>query len=331
MSAVAEASSIFFYGDNFTLSNVFGNFTVLGFFVSILGIYILIANTYRKPKPEELLTLTWTVFILLAIYSQNRYACYYSINVSILSALVGSFLLEKVKWNELNDLFKANVKSLADIPDFLKFVRIKQVNAIVVIFCLLVIPVFGSALQYAGGSNDPNEEWLEACLWLRSNTPDPGMDYNSINNAPYKGEITNKGELFNYPDAAYGVMSWWDMGHYIEVIGHRMPNANPLQAGIGGRAKGINDTNRPGAATFFIAQSEKEADEVLKAIDPRSNRMGARDIMSDANLVTDGFMSIPVWTFDTEGYFVTARTETGDYYLPSTRYFNSMVVKAADF
>ncbi len=67
---------------------------------------------------------------------------------------------------------------------------------------------------------------------------------------------------------AYGVMSWWDYGHYIETIGHRMPNANPFQAGIGGRRESINETNQPGATTFLTAQSEEEASSVLEAIDP---------------------------------------------------------------
>jgi len=318
---IAEVSPIFFESNNFTLSEVFKNFTVSGFFASMLGIFILIAKMYVKPKPEEVLTFIWTVFILLAIYSQNRFAYYFSVNVSILSAFAGGLLLEKVKWSELDTKFKTNVKSLADIPRFLKFVKAEQVHAFVVIFFLLIVPVFGSSLQYAGGSNDPTEEWLEACFWIRSNTPDIGMDYNVIYDPP------KKGELFNYPDTAYGVMSRWDMGHYIEVIGHRMPNSNPFQEGIGGRGASINDTNRPGAATFFIAQSENEANEVLKSMDPRPNRMGARYILTDADQATDGFMFIPEWTFDTEGYFFSNQTETGDYYLPSSRYFNSMVIR----
>ncbi len=59
----------------------------------------------------------------MQLFSQNRYAYYYSVNVSVLSAYVGGLLLEKVKWNELDKKFKANVKSYADIPSFLKFMR----------------------------------------------------------------------------------------------------------------------------------------------------------------------------------------------------------------
>ena len=42
------------------------------------------------------------------------------------------------------------------------------------------------------------------------------------------------GEMFQYPDSAYGVMSWWDYGHVITYFAHPIPHANPFQAGIGG-------------------------------------------------------------------------------------------------
>ena len=317
-STIAEASSIFFEGGVFTLSKVYGNFTAPGFLASLLGILILIANLFRKPKPEEVLVLVWSVLILFAIYGQNRFAYYYSVNVAVLSAYVGGLLLEKVKWNELDESFKANVKSVADIPSFFKFFRIEHVIAVLAILVVLIYPVYGSAMQYTHGSSDPNGEWLEACMWLQSNTPDPGMDYNAIYEAP------KNGELFQYPATAYGVMSWWDYGHYIEVIGHRMPNANPFQAGIGGRRGSINETNAPGAASFFTTQSEEEASAVIKAVDPRPDKMGARYIMSDARMATDIFMAMPEWTLDTKDYFKPVWTGSGNQYLPSTRYYDSM-------
>jgi len=162
---------------------------------------------------------------------------------------------------------------------------------------------------------------MEGTEWLHSNTPDPGMNYNAVYEAP------KNGEMFQYPDTAYGVMSWWDYGHYIETIGHRMPNANPFQAGIGGRSVSIDEENRPGAATFFTAPSEKEATAILKAIDPRPDKMGARYIMSDARMATEIFGAMPAWTLDTEGYYQAYWTGSQYQTIPSTRYFNSMEAK----
>ena len=320
-STIGEVTSIFYQGGVFTLTRAFGNFTITGFLASLLGMVILAINIFRKQKPQELLVLVWSFLILLAIYGQNRFAYYYSVNVSILSAYLGGLLLEKAKWNELDQKFKSNVKSPADIPKAFKFIKVEQVLAVLVIVVFLIYPAYGSAMLYTTGSNDPNEWWMEGTEWLHSNTPDPGMNYNAVYEAP------KNGEMFQYPDTAYGVMSWWDYGHYIETIGHRMPNANPFQAGIGGRSVSIDEENRPGAATFFTAPSEKEATAILKAIDPRPDKMGARYIMSDARMATEIFGAMPAWTLDTEGYYQAYWTGSQYQTIPSTRYFNSMEAK----
>jgi oligosaccharyl transferase (archaeosortase A-associated) len=317
-STIGEASSMFYYGGAFTFARAFGNFTTTGFLVSTLGLLILFAKIFRKPRPEEMVLFVWSILMLLAIYGQNRFAYYYSINVSVLSAFVGGILLEKVKWNDLDRNFKSTVKSPADIPKFFKFVRIEQIIAVLALVVVLIYPVYGTAIQYTGGQNDPSWEWVEASQWLGSHTPDPGMDYNAIYDAP------EDGKLFKYPDTAYGVMSWWDYGHWIEIFGHRMPNANPFQAGIGGRRGSINETNQPGASSFFTASSEEEATSVLEAVDPDPNKAGARYIMSDERMATEIFMAMAEWTLDTEGYFQSYWTGGQYQSLPSERYYNSM-------
>ena len=318
-ATIEEAGSMFYYKGSFTFERAFQNFTVSGFLVSTLGILILAAGLFRKSKPEKVLVLVWSIFMLLAIYGQIRFAYYYSINVSILSAYVGGLLLEAVKWNELDEKFKSTVKSSAHIKSFFRFVKIEQIIAVLALVIILIYPAYGSAMLYAkNAGGQPNEPWMEACIWLYSNTPDPGMDYNAIYEAP------KNGELFKYPDTAYGVMSWWDYGHYIETIGHRMPNANPFQAGIGGRRGSINEENQPGAATFFTAQSEEEASSVLEAIDPAPDKSGSRYIMSDEWMATKIFDAMPAWTLDTEGYYQPYWTGNGYQYLRSARYYNSM-------
>ncbi|KKG18660.1 oligosaccharyl transferase [Methanosarcina sp. 2.H.T.1A.6] len=317
-STIGEASSIFYYGGVFTLSRAFDNFTATGFLASVLGMLLLAVNLVRKPKPEEVLVLVWSLLMLLAIYGQNRFAYYYSVNVAVLSAFVGGLLLEKVKWSQLNEKFKSNVKSLADIPGFLKFVKIEQVIAVLIIVVVLILPVYGSAMEMTKGTGGPNGPWIEATTWLQSYTPDLGMDYNAIYEAP------EAGELFDYPDTAYGIMSWWDYGHWIETIGHRIPNANPFQAGIGGRRGSIDEENKPGSSTFFTAQSEEEATAVLEAVDPDPDKAGARYIISDVEMATGKFYAMTAWTLDSEGYYQSYWTGSGYQSLPSTRYFNSM-------
>ncbi|KKH50939.1 oligosaccharyl transferase, archaeosortase A system-associated [Methanosarcina sp. 1.H.A.2.2] len=317
-STIGEVSSIFYGSGVFTLSKVFGNFTASGFFASLLGILFLTAKLFRKPKPEGVLVLVWSFLILLTIYGQNRYAYYYSINVAVLSAYVGGLLLEKVKWKELDEKFSSDVKSPADFLNILKFIKIEQIVAVLAIAVILIYPVYGSAMEMTKGTGGPNGPWIEATTWLQSYTPDPGMDYNAIYEAP------EAGELFDYPDTVYGVMSWWDYGHWIETIGHRIPNANPFQAGIGGRRGSIDEENQPGSSTFFTAQSEEEATAVLEAVHPDPDKAGARYIISDVEMATGKFYAMTAWTLDSEGYYQSYWTGSGYQSLPSTRYFNSM-------
>ena len=88
-STIGEATSIFYQGDDFTLTKAYANFTPTAFLASLLGMFILAANMFKKSKPQEMLVLIWSIFMLFAIYGQNRFAYYYSINVSISECLSG--------------------------------------------------------------------------------------------------------------------------------------------------------------------------------------------------------------------------------------------------
>jgi len=130
---------------------------------------------------------------------------------------------------------------------------------------------------------------LKHSTGMRHNTPYPRLDYYG------NYQIPPAGERFQYPDSAYGVMSWWDYGHWIEVIGRRIPNANPFQQGIGGRRVDMTEENKPGASTFFTAPSEEAATAILKAIHPDPDKAAARYIVSDAVTSTQwkpGFTSL---------------------------------------
>jgi len=87
---------------------------------------------------------------------------------------------------------------------------------------------------------------------MRHNTPDPFQDpdfyYESYEKPPAE-------EGYDYPSSAYGVMSWWDYGHWITAMAHRLPHSNPHQAGA------------QSAAQFFTAQDESSANEILDQLD----------------------------------------------------------------
>jgi dolichyl-diphosphooligosaccharide--protein glycosyltransferase len=97
---------------------------------------------------------------------------------------------------------------------------------------------------------------------MQNNTPEPFSDPDFYY-AYY--ERPEPGETYDYPDSAYGVMSWWDYGHWITRIAHRIPIANPNQKGIGGPYRG----NTSGASTFMTAQDEATASAIMDELDSR--------------------------------------------------------------
>lgn len=317
-STIAEATSIFYPYEDFTYERVYDYFTAPAFWASILGIFGLIISLIRKPKSEKLLALIWGLLMLFAIYGQNRFAYYYSANIAVLAAYFGGLVLELVKWGQLEEGFRTSVKSMKDVPNFFKSVKIEQIFVVLAIFVILILPEYNAAIAQSAGTGGPSAPWIESLLWMNSSTPDPGMNYNAIYEEP------EEGETFHYPDTAYGVMSWWDYGHWIEAIGHRMPNANPFQAGVGGRRNSIDEENQPGASTFFTAPSEEDATAVLEAIDPDPGKIGARYVISDERMATEIFGAMAAWTLDTSGYNTAIFVGNEYTSIPTMRYYNSM-------
>ncbi|WP_292468782.1 oligosaccharyl transferase, archaeosortase A system-associated [Methanolobus sp.] len=308
---VAEASPLLLVGGQFSLQPLWYNFAALGY-ISFIALAILIYKAFtRKNTPENTFLIVWTLMIIWAMLQQNRFAYYYSVNAAILSAWVGISILNLAGWQNLIDSIKAKKFNVQNI-------KIMHIISAAFIVLILIYPSYGIAIQQVQGTGGPNGYWIESTQWLRYNTPDPGLDY-------YESyEIPAEGESYQYPETAYGVMSWWDYGHWIEVIGRRIPNANPFQQGIGGRTNSLEEENRPGASTFFTAPSEAEATEVLEAIHPDPEKAGARYIVSDVEMATGKFYAMSAWTLDTADYYIQVQTDSGYMTVPGPRYFNSM-------
>ncbi|MCQ1535193.1 oligosaccharyl transferase, archaeosortase A system-associated [Methanosarcina sp. KYL-1] len=313
---IAEAAP--FFGRGYTLYDYFA----YEGYVAFLALAFLVYEAFKKNCQEKNFLLIWTLMIFWAMLQQNRFAYYYSVNVSILSAYFGMMLADRAGFKALGIDFRAKVKSTGEVQDFIREkINTKQILSIpvlLIIILALVYPSYGIAMQYTQGTGGPGGPWIESLLWMRYNTPDPGLDFYENYEAPVDGE------LYPYPDTAYGVMSWWDYGHWIEVIGRRIPNANPFQQGIGGRRNSIDEDNQPGASTFFTAQSEEEATAVLEAVHPDPGEAGARYVISNGRMATEIFGSMAAWTLDTEGYWQQVWIGNGYQYVPSMRYYNSM-------
>ena len=309
-ATIAEVSSMLYdRSGNFNIgrnSMVYGNFGSC-FYISLLGILVLGYYVIRRWKPEDILMLVWTLVILLSIYGQNRFAYYYAVNVALLSAYFGTKLIGFTGFN-----YKEKVRKIEDIPQFLK----KNIWYIVLAIILVAVLVYPwgpapLALKQAKYTGGPGGQWYNSLEWMRGNTPDPAPDPAVFS---YYGPYVRppRGEPYPYPDTAYGVMSWWDYGFWIETIGHRIPNANPFQSGIGG-----GEEQRPGASTFFTAESEAEANGI-------ADTLGVKYVVSDVEMATGKFHAIAAWDCDTGGYGEWLLIGGRNEWVPTMRYFNSM-------
>jgi dolichyl-diphosphooligosaccharide--protein glycosyltransferase len=121
-------------------------------------------------------------------------------------------------------------------------------------------------------------------------------------------------------------MSWWDYGHWITEIAHRIPNANPHQRGA------------VDAATFLIARDEEAGKKIL-------DRLGSRYVVIDMAMAVPlqgsgedlgKFYAYALWTGDTlanyyEPYYRRnkGRLERALLYYPA--YYESMCARLFNF
>jgi dolichyl-diphosphooligosaccharide--protein glycosyltransferase len=75
-------------------------------------------------------------------------------------------------------------------------------------------------------------------------------------------------------------MASWDAGHWITFFAHRIPITNPFQDNLEGNT---------GAAAYFLAQNESQADTILEGL-------GGRYVIVDSNLAVDTFTNLVPWS-----------------------------------
>lgn len=258
------------------------------------GLAIMALYMYLEKSSPKIILLIWSFVTLMALMSQTRYAYYFAINVALLSSYILwkmpawiTRLLALLHWKEAPSPTEAKTraekkraKAKQEQSGFSYF-RPKYVSyaiSIVIIFFVSVYPnvIYGTYNDSGWSPKNsatlfltyhpygPNTDWHEALTWMKDNTPEPFGDpdfYYALYDAP------KAGERYAYPDSAYGVMSWWDYGHWITRIARRIPNANPFQSGIGGTSS--DGTIQPGASTFMTAQNESTASWIMDELDSR--------------------------------------------------------------
>ncbi len=320
------------YG-TFTLSMAWGNFTT-SFFIAFIALVMLVFVVVRERSADKSLFLVWSVVMLLAILGQRRFGYYYAVNAALLTGYFSWKMLDiaglaklLAKPKEVVEAVKKfkkkkkKVKETAKPKTFMRprgvWVRIIVVG--IVLFFLVFFPNIGGAEGMAKSQSDIHKNladgWYTSSLWLGDNTPGPFGDPDL-----YYEIYTPKNE-FEYPDTAYGVMSWWDYGYFIMQIAHRVPNSNPGQAGA------------VQAGQFFTAQNETSANML-------ADELGTKYVMIDSDMATGKFYAMAEFAgknvSDFQEYYGVPPAVTGGdpqalYLLYNPAYYRSTVVRLYNF
>ena len=300
----------------FTLEIAWVNFTT-SFFISFVSLAMLIYVVVKEKSADKTLFLVWSMIMLIAILGQRRFGYYYAINAALLTGYFSwkmldiaglSKLLAKPKQvAEAVKKFKKREKKIKEKGKPRTFMQprgvwIRVIVVGITIFFLIFFPSIGPTrpdgtprtiriTSAAGVKEIPvsgltlsfvkspflmgqmlEQGWYSSLLKLRDISPEP------FDNPDFYYEIYPQRADFEYPETAYGVMSWWDYGYFIMQIARRIPNANPMQAGAAR------------AGQFFTAQDEDSVNELIDRY-----KLGSKYVVIDHTMPTTKFYAMAEW------------------------------------
>ncbi|KLK88469.1 peptide transporter [Methanoculleus sediminis] len=311
------------------------------------GAAALIWQNLERVNPAHVFVLIWSGVILASTAAHVRYEYYLAANIALLSAVFAGAVIDAA-WKDVSRLLGRGSGSKASSdpattekqeepvrkgkkggknpdtrkakvppknqPDYLKVGAFAGVIAVTLLFAgtsLMGNLALANSAKYGG----MDSQWMEALEWMGENTPDPGVDYYAIYDR----------ETFVYPEEAYGVMSWWDYGHWITFLSKRIPNNNPFQHGVSGPN---------GSAPYFVSTSEETANRIL-------DNVGTRYVITDIQLDTSKFHAPVTWADPDVGqepfqpYFLVPVSAGSTNYQPmpfnTQEYYLTMVSRLHNF
>jgi len=329
------------YG-HFSLEIAWLNFTT-AFFISFISLGWLIYRDITEESTDKTMFLAWSIIMLVAVLGQRRFSYYYAINAALLTGYFSWRILDFAGLEELLTKPKEAVmivkqakrkKVKAKEKAFQQRRRATQTKVTLagaIIFFLIFFPciAFPGIKPYTRVLGVPikltqplasqpgliDQSWYSSLLWLKDNTPEPFGDPDSYYELY---EPPPAGESYKYPESAYSIMSWWDYGHWITRIAHRIPISNPFQQGASQ------------AAHFFTAQDEDSANQMM-------DKLGSRYVIIDHSMPTTKFYAMPEFIGSGsdefyETYYVPAeagRLKSSPLFYPT--YYHSAVVRLYNF
>lgn len=307
-----------------SLIQAWGNFNI-AIILCVIGLILLTSVFYRKQCPAHLFMVIWSVVVLIATLSHVRFEYYSAIVIAILSAYVlgYAFILDHAGTGETRKKPEKKAKKRERIqkkdpsPGKERGVlsALQGTGTSLVVVCMVVFCGVSLINDYAI-TNKTREilipgQWVGALQWMEAATPDPGIS--STGPYPYPG--------WQYPPESYGVLSWWDYGHWITFIAQRVPVTNPFQDNVNA------------AASFFLAESEEDASIIADGI-------GVKYIITDSEMAGTMFPAMVVW-YDpslAEGYYFMvfdiprqSGAASSTVFLLAQPYYRTMVSRLQNF
>jgi oligosaccharyl transferase (archaeosortase A-associated) len=311
------------------------NFTT-SFFISFISFAMLIYLVIKEKSADKTLFLVWGMIMLIAVLGQRRFGYYYAVNAALLT---GYFFWKMLDLAGLNKLLAKSKEVVGVVKKFKKrekrtrekakpktfmqprgvWLRVIVVGIVVFLLVFFPHPSHNNLSYVKMLTSQPNaimhEGWYSSLSWLKDNSPEPFGD------PDFYYELYPPRNEFDYPETAYGVMSWWDYGYFIMQIAHRIPNANPGQAGA---AK---------AGKFFTAQNESSANNLADELD-------SKYVVIDYAMSVTKFYAMVEWAgknlSDFQEYYGVPPTVTGGdpqwlglFYYPA--YYRSTVARLYNF
>ena len=303
-----------------------------GILLAIGGFICLLWTIWKHQTPGAIFVLIWSLFMFFATCAHVRWEYYFAANVALLAAVfvgwaisfaekdLGLLIAKRTESQKpaepankkQSKKSNAQEKSGSEKPDPLRL----GVFAVIMIIAVVFVgssSAYAVQLSSASAYGGTTQDWIDACEWLEENTPDTGVDYLTIYD----------GSSFTYPSESYGVLSWWDYGHYITTIGKRIPNSNPFQAGVVGEY---------GVAAVLTNTNESEITEKL-------DHLGTKYVMTDYLMANGIFGAMAIWNdtvLQTAPYYYTflQKGTDGTYSYVSAgtpEFFNTLTVRLQNF
>lgn len=255
-----------------------------GLFLFLGGFLVLARRVLKDRYPPDLLCLSWGVLLLVMSLMHGRYEYLLGAPFAVIAALAVSWAVGFRRSGKTSAAGGETRQSSSGPTGNMKRRRHEgrplrkdrqhhdtRGESLFILGVTLGACFVGTAIWSDLHLTPPAPPagWPGAMDWLRSNTPDIGIGYN----------VSYSEDRFSYPSQAYGIMSWWDYGHMITFLAHRIPNTNPFQEGLRGKY---------GAPAFFLSRDEKSATHILE-------KDGSKYVITDFDLVSSKFWAIATY------------------------------------